>query len=110
MGEGFPDKRVYYTPTKLSKPLLESMKEYCDHLQYDAGEVFSSDDEDAAAVRLETRRSDVSWINWDEWIPGIMHSMLVSANQCYFQFDLSNQKIHLPLLRVLHLEYEFCQS
>jgi len=86
--EGFPDKRVYYTPTRLPEPLLKSMKEYCDHLQYDPGEVFSSDKQDEAAVRLDTRSSDVSWINWDEWIPGIMHSMLVSANQCLFKFDL----------------------
>ena len=92
MGEGFPDKRVYYTPTRLPRPLLESMKEYCDHLEYSAGEVYSSDQQDEADVRLDTRRSDVGWIYWDEWIPGIMHSMLVSANQCYFQFDLRHFK------------------
>ena len=34
MDEGFPDKRVYYTPTKLPETLIESMKEYCDQLEY----------------------------------------------------------------------------
>jgi len=92
MGEGFPDKRVYYTPTKLPKPLLESMKEYCDHLEYNDGEVFSSEDDDTAGVVLDTRRSKVAWINWDEWVPGIMHSMMVSANECYFQYDLRHFK------------------
>ena len=27
--------------------------------------------------RSEIRSSLVSWINWDEWIPGIIHNMLI---------------------------------
>mgnify|MGYP001409010134 FL=1 len=92
MDEGFPDKRVYYTPTKLPETLIESMKEYCDQLEYQDGEVFGLKENDEAFVRLDTRRSKVAWINWDEWIPGIMHSMMISANECYFKYDLRHFK------------------
>jgi PKHD-type hydroxylase len=37
---------------------------------------------------LKVRSTSVAWIPWDEWIPGIMHNMMVSANKTYFGYDL----------------------
>jgi PKHD-type hydroxylase len=36
-----------------------------------------------------TRSTSVSWIPWDEWIPGIMHNMLICANKSHFNYDLN---------------------
>jgi PKHD-type hydroxylase len=90
MGEGFPNKRVYYIPSKLPKSLIDPMRDYCDHLEYGKGEVFgdSLDPNAPCVVRDSVRRSEVSWINFDEWIPSIMWGMVYSANELYFKYDL----------------------
>ena len=87
MGEGLPNKRVYYIPSKLPKSLIGYMKDYCDSLEYGEGEVFGSHD-GPSVVRDHIRKSQVSWINFDEWIPSIMWGMVYSANEVYFKYDL----------------------
>jgi PKHD-type hydroxylase len=87
MGEGFPNKGVYYVPSKLPKYLIELMKGYCDNLNYSYGEVYA-EDKDNSIIRDSVRKSKVAWINFDEWIPGILHNMMISANQMHFKYDL----------------------
>ena len=57
------------------------MVEYVHDLHYHAAE---TDNADTSSVRS----SLVGWINWDEWLPGIIHNMMMSANKDYFHYDL----------------------
>lgn len=83
----FPDKRIWFVPTQIPKPLLESMREYCDNLDHDTAKVFG-DTQDGEVTRPSVRKSDVAWIPWDEWIPGIIHNLMISANELHFKYDL----------------------
>jgi len=38
---------------------------------------------------LDVRSTSVSWIPWDEWIPGIIHNMMTCANKTHFNYDLT---------------------
>ena len=41
------------------------------------------------------RSSKVAWINWDEWIAGIIHNIMISANKEYFKYDLTHFQTHI---------------
>ena len=80
----FTDKTVYTTPTKLSDGLIDSIIEYIDersHLLFESNI-------DGENKEKNIRSSKNTWINWDEWIGGIIHNMMISANREYFLYDL----------------------
>ena len=78
----FTEKLLYKTPSKLPDELVNSMVDYVTSLHYTNAGVDGHNEGNV------TRSSAVSWINWDEWIPGIIHNMMVSANKEYFNYDL----------------------
>ena len=84
---GFAERLYYFVPTKLPKEPIESMKDYCDHRDYESALVGP---EGRGRYEENTRKSEVSWINWDEWIPGIIHNMMISANNEIFKYDLTH--------------------
>lgn len=81
--KSFTSRLYYQTPTKLPDELISSMIEYIEALTYDKATV------DKSVVDTQVRSTDVAFIPWDEWIPGIMHSMIISANRSYFNYDLT---------------------
>lgn len=78
----FNDKLLYSVPTKLPDKLIESIIEYIE-LQH----VMQSSLQDKV-IDNTIRSSKNGFINWDEWIPGILHNMFVVANEAYFQYDI----------------------
>jgi PKHD-type hydroxylase len=85
---GFAERLYYFVPTKLPKELLKSMKDYCDSRDYENALVGPEPGEGRYVEHI--RRSDVAWINWDEWAPGIIHNMMISANNALFKYDLTH--------------------
>ena len=78
----FTTKILYQIPSKMPDVLLNNMVTYVESLHYKTAQI-ANDVED-----LKVRSTSVAWIPWDEWIPGIMHNMMVSANKTYFGYDL----------------------
>lgn len=85
----FSKKLVYITPSKLPTNLLESMITYCDSLHYTDGEVMTNGEYNNSHIDKKSRNSLTSFIPWDEWIPGILYNMMISANEAYFKYDLT---------------------
>jgi PKHD-type hydroxylase len=81
----FTDKTIYTTPTNLPDGLIESIIEYIDSKSNDMND---SKIDGSDSVSLNTRSSKNIWINWDEWIGGIISNMMFSANNEYFNYDL----------------------
>ena len=81
----FTDKTVYVTPTKLSDSMIDSIIEYIDSR---VEEMQESGIDGRTETNLSVRSSTNIWINWDEWIGGIIHNMMISANREYFDYDL----------------------
>jgi len=82
----FTNRLVYSTPSMMSDNLLNEMIEYCDKLQYMDAEVNGTH---GVRTNLDVRRTDVAFIPWDEWIPGILNNIMMSANEEYFNYDLT---------------------
>ena len=80
----FTDKTVCVTPTKLSDDMIDSIIEYIDNRSNEMGNSTIDD----LNVESKVRSSKNIWINWDEWIGGIIHNMMISANREYFDYDL----------------------
>ena len=80
----FTDKTIYVTPTKLSDGMIDSIIEYIDNRSSEMGDSKIDD----LNVENKVRSSKNIWINWDEWIGGIIHNMMISANREYFHYDL----------------------
>ena len=90
----FSEKTVYTTPTKLPEEMLNSMVTYVEEREYFPAKTHRGAElEDG--IKDNRRSSSVSWINWDEWIPGILYNMIYSANKEYFKYDIThfNSKI-----------------
>ena len=81
----FIEKNVWEIPSRLPDILVNAMVEYCDGLQYQDA---TMGDNGGNHTNHKIRNTDVSWIAWDEWIPGIIHNMMISANKAYFNYDL----------------------
>ena len=79
----FTNKLTYEIPSKISSKVLDEMEEYCDSLNYKKAEV------ELSGVNTIIRDNEVSFICWDEWISGIIHNMIMSANLSYFKYDLT---------------------
>tara|TARA_X000001036_G_scaffold139699_1_gene132474 strand:+ start:70 stop:654 length:585 start_codon:yes stop_codon:yes gene_type:complete len=84
--ESFTDKLVYIVPSKLPDELISSMVKYVGEKSYKSSAVDESFRGDHNAVRS----SQTSWLDWDEWIPGIIHNMMITANKEYFNYDLTH--------------------
>ena len=88
----FSEKTVYTVPTKLPEEMLNSMVTYVEDREYVIAKTHRQPEgsryEDG--IRDDVRSSSVSWINWDEWIPGIMYNMIYSANKEYFKYDITH--------------------
>jgi PKHD-type hydroxylase len=87
---GFTEKIMWECPTELPPALIMSMRKYIRGLTYETAKVNSSDPNGKEATSTAVRKNDVAWIAWDEWIPGIIHNMMVSANDSYFKYDLTH--------------------
>ena len=83
----FTNKLTYNVPTQIPRELLESMKQFCDKKDHENAVVGPGGDWDPS-LDESVRKSDVYWINWDEWIPGIIHNMMIAANNAHFNYDL----------------------
>jgi PKHD-type hydroxylase len=77
----FTTNLLYKIPSKFPESLLDSMVDYVKELHYNDGTV-------AGDHKTKSRSSQVAWIPWDEWIPGIIHNMMTVANKAYFKYDL----------------------
>ena len=66
--------------------MINSAISYVENREYEIAPTHK----DPNGVRNKTRSSTVSWINWDEWIPGIMYNMVVSANKEFFKYDITH--------------------
>lgn len=84
----FSQKTIYTTPTKLPDELLDSMIKYVESRDYETAKTHKENDTNG--IRNSIRSSSVSWINWDEWIPGIMYNMVYAANKEYFKFGIGH--------------------
>jgi len=87
---GFTEKVMWECPTQLPPALIMSMRKYIRGLTYETAKVNSSDPNGKETTSTAVRKNDVAWIAWDEWIPGIIHNMMVSANDSYFKYDLTH--------------------
>tara|TARA_Y100000004_G_C8910634_1_gene410774 strand:+ start:48 stop:650 length:603 start_codon:yes stop_codon:yes gene_type:complete len=88
MEQAFTEKIFYETPTRLPDPMIAMMVQQVKELTYNTAET-GSEKEGNPDLDL-VRRSNVAWINWDEWIPGIIHNIMTSANEEYFHYDLTH--------------------
>ena len=68
--KSFTDKLIYKVPSKLPDKLIESIVEYLDTLPY----IQSGVDGGQGG---QVRSSKNAWINWDEWLPGIIYNCLL---------------------------------
>lgn len=89
----FTDRLVYTIPSKLPDDLISSMIKYVEEMKYEDASIggivpMSSNNE-------PYRSSRVAWINWDEWIAGIIHNIMISANKEYFKYDLTHFQTHI---------------
>ena len=82
----FAEKNLYIPPTELPEEMVNSAIAYVENREYEIAPTHK----DPNGVRNKTRSSTVSWINWDEWIPGIMYNMVVSANKEFFKYDITH--------------------
>ena len=80
----FAQKTLYICPTKLPNHLIESILDYTGNLPYKEATV------DFFKTKKDIRSTKVSFIPWDEWIPSLMMNCVLSANQNYFNYDLSH--------------------
>lgn len=87
--QSFSQKTVYTTPTQLPDEMLDSIIRYVENKNYEIAKTHEEDDKEVG-VRNSIRSSSVSWIKWDEWIPGIMYNMVYGANKEYFKFDIGH--------------------
>ena len=85
----FTDKLVWECPSQLPPALIMNMRKYIRGLTYESAKVSNSKGGQDPALK-DVRKTDVSWIPWDEWIPGIIHNMMVSANEQFFHYDLTH--------------------
>ena len=81
----FTKKLLFRAPTALPVELLDLMEKQFDELHFSEGEVGT-----AVTVNKDLRDSDVTFIPWDEWIPAMMWSIMTTANQEYFKYDLED--------------------
>ena len=79
----FTEKLIFRAPTALPVELLDLMEKHFDELNFVDGEIGTS-----TRVEKDKRNSDINFIPWDEWIPAMMWSIMTTANQEYFKFDL----------------------
>jgi PKHD-type hydroxylase len=91
--ESFTDKLVYTVPSKLPDELITSMVKYLGEKSYESSMTSGMLNESFRGARDASnavRSSQTSWLNWDEWIPGIIHNMMITANKEYFNYDLTH--------------------
>ena len=80
----FAEKLVYSVPTELPDELVISMIKYVDEKRkIDSTIGHKSQDS-------KYRSCKNAWLNWDTWIAGIMHNVMVSANKEFFNYDLTH--------------------
>ena len=84
----FTDRLVWEAPTALPEAMIQSMIEYCSNLTYETAETGGQKEKDKGLKKV--RDTDISWINWDEWIPGIVSNIMNAANYEYFHYDLTH--------------------
>ena len=81
--ECFSEKLIYTVPSRLPEEIIDSMVNQIESLTYKKASLAYNREVDST-----TRRSEVAWMAWDEWIPGIIHNMMYSANKEYFHYDI----------------------
>lgn len=82
MNPAFTEKLLYSSKTGLPDQFIEGITEQMkDETLFHSA--INQDD-----IDKKFRSSKNSWIKWDSWIAGIMHNMMVSANEDYFHYDL----------------------
>ena len=83
----FTDKTIYTTPSKLPDTLINEIIEHISSLEPEMQD--SSVDGNNDPIK-SVRSSKNVWMNTDEWIAGIVHNMMISANNEYFLYDLKH--------------------
>ena len=82
MNTHFPSRTLYKHNSQLSQPVLDEMLRYCKSLPYQPSLTEGND------KPIEKRASQQCWLRYDSWIAGILHNILISANNAYFHYNL----------------------
>ena len=80
----FAYKTAYLIDPKFPKPILTAMTDQVKDLEYDRSTVYPNE------KIFEGRTSADAWFAWDKWIAGIMHNIVISANNDYFHYDIDH--------------------
>jgi len=84
MSPAFTEKLLYTSQMKLPEKFIDEMIQ---HVENDTlfHSAINTDE-----IKKDFRSSKNGWIHWDQWIAGIIHNMMVSANRDYFHYDLDH--------------------
>ena len=85
--KAFTDKLIYIVPSEFPDLLLQSVIDYCDSHEHRESQILG--DIEHSSCERSTRSSKNAWINWDSWMPGILHNIMISANREFFNYDLN---------------------
>jgi len=81
----FTERTLYCTPTKLPSRFIEEIIK-----EIEASTTQESIIGQSGRVDSAIRSSSNSWLFWDQWIAGICHNIMVSANENFFKYDLNH--------------------
>ena len=84
MNKYFPGRTIYTINPQLPQLIIDEMLKQCKDLTYMASLTDGQDKPD------HTRSSQQCWLPWDSWIAGILHNIMISANNDYFHYDLDH--------------------
>tara|TARA_B100000287_G_scaffold26845_1_gene25656 strand:+ start:206 stop:757 length:552 start_codon:yes stop_codon:yes gene_type:complete len=79
MNTCFAERTYIYSTPNLPKNLLDEIYTKCKSMEYQSSKTGDGE---------KTRSSTNSWLCVDHWIAGILHNIMVSANEDYFDYDL----------------------
>lgn len=84
MNTHFPSRTIYTANPELPQPILDEILKQCKNLTYMASLTEGNKEP------VTNRSSQQCWLPWDSWIGGILHNLLISANNAYFHYDLDH--------------------
>ena len=80
----FGNRLIYKVNPELPPLLLEEMLEQVKGYSTVDGTVGTNH------IRKSIRKSAIHWLPWDHWIAGVLHNIMISANNDFFKFDLDH--------------------
>ena len=84
MSVAFTERLLYSCQSKLPDKFIKEILQ-----QVEEGRIFHSainQDE----INTDFRKSKNGWINYDEWVSGIIYNMMMSSNKDYFHYNVEH--------------------